>query len=230
MTLFEVSHFVFEKPLYEQGEILLPHMSTLAIAVGPGGDVDVVFPFLSLGCLHLLASGVLGLGGLFHVIVGPASIAASPGGSVSFFTWQDRFRLTSILGAHLVVIGIASLLLVSSALTNGVFDSWACGGGSRRVLLFDTITLHFFTLGRFLIRAPFGSEGSIFGVRSVEDILGGHFSLGLFLVFGGFWHASTKPFHFFVRAFAWSGEAFRDGHISLCGCGFSSSLLAVHFA
>jgi photosystem II CP43 chlorophyll apoprotein len=227
MALFEVSHFVFERPLYEQGGILLPHMSTLAVAVGPGGDVDVAFPFLSLGCLHPLASGVLGLGGLFHVAVGPASIAASPGGSVSFFTWQDRFRLTSILGAHLVIVGAASLLLVSSALANGTFDSWACGGGNRRVLLFDAVTLHFFTLGRFLIRAPFGSEGNILGVRSVEDILGGHFSLGLFLVFGGFWHASTKPFHFFVRAFAWSGEAFLGLSLSaLSLCGFAAASFA----
>jgi len=238
MALFEVSHFVFERPLYEQGGILLPHMSTLAVAVGPGGDVDVAFPFLSLGCLHPLASGVLGLGGLFHVAVGPASIAASPGGSVSFFTWQDRFRLTSILGAHLVIVGAASLLLVSSALANGTFDSWACGGGNRRVLLFDAVTLHFFTLGRFLIRAPFGSEGNILGVRSVEDILGGHFSLGLFLVFGGFWHASTKPFHFFVRAFAWSGEAFLGLSLSVSSVYFpwlaAASLhhfwLSVHFA
>ena len=227
MALFEVSHFVFERPLYEQGGILLPHMSTLAVAVGPGGDVDVAFPFLSIGCLHPLASGVLGLGGLFHVAVGPASIAASPGGSVSFFTWQDRFRLTSILGAHLVIVGAASLLLVSSALANGAFDSWACGGGNRRVLLFDAVTLHFFTLGRFLIRAPFGSEGNILGVRSVEDILGGHFSLGLFLVFGGFWHASTKPFHFFVRAFAWSGEAFLGLSLSaLSLCGFAAASFA----
>ena len=30
MTLFELSHFVPEKPLYEQGFILLPHLATLA--------------------------------------------------------------------------------------------------------------------------------------------------------------------------------------------------------
>lgn len=46
MSLFEVSRFVFERPMYEQGEILLPHMATLALDVGPGGDVDSTFPFL----------------------------------------------------------------------------------------------------------------------------------------------------------------------------------------
>ena len=29
MTLFEVSHFIPEKPLYEQGFILIPHLATL---------------------------------------------------------------------------------------------------------------------------------------------------------------------------------------------------------
>jgi len=54
MSLFEVSRFVFERPMYEQGEILLPHMATLALGVGPGGDVDSTFPFFSTGCLQLM--------------------------------------------------------------------------------------------------------------------------------------------------------------------------------
>jgi photosystem II CP43 chlorophyll apoprotein len=37
MALFELSHFVPEKPLYEQGFILLPHLATLALCIGPGG-------------------------------------------------------------------------------------------------------------------------------------------------------------------------------------------------
>jgi hypothetical protein len=66
MSLFEVSRFVFERPMYEQGEILLPHMATLALDVGPGGDVDSTFPFFSTGCLQLISSGDASLGGLFH--------------------------------------------------------------------------------------------------------------------------------------------------------------------
>jgi photosystem II CP43 chlorophyll apoprotein len=37
MNLFEVAHFIPEKPMYEQGLILLPHLTTLGWGVGPGG-------------------------------------------------------------------------------------------------------------------------------------------------------------------------------------------------
>ena len=43
MNLFEVAHFVPEKPMYEQGLILLPHLATLGWGVGPGGETC---PFL----------------------------------------------------------------------------------------------------------------------------------------------------------------------------------------
>ncbi|KAL5681587.1 hypothetical protein ACJX0J_007972, partial [Zea mays] len=36
MNLFKVAHFVPEKPMYEQGLILLPHLATLGWGVGPG--------------------------------------------------------------------------------------------------------------------------------------------------------------------------------------------------
>ena len=101
------------------------------------------------------------LGGLFHCLVGPAQLEDSASGSVSFFTWQDRFRLTSILGAHSSTLGIASLLLAGTALSNGALDTWSCGGGNTRVLKFDATTLNFFVLSRYIIRAPLGSEGWI---------------------------------------------------------------------
>jgi photosystem II CP43 chlorophyll apoprotein len=37
MNLFEVAHFVLEKPMYEQGLILLLHLATLGWGVGLGG-------------------------------------------------------------------------------------------------------------------------------------------------------------------------------------------------
>jgi photosystem II CP43 chlorophyll apoprotein len=170
---------------------------------------------------------VSGLGGLFHCLVGPAHLEDSAVGSVSFFTWQDRFRLTSILGAHLLTLGIASLLLVGTALSSGVFDTWACGGGNPRVLKIDAMTLNFFVLTRYFIKTPFGSEGWILGVHSLEDIIGGHYWLGLFLIIGGFWHISTQPFDVFMRAFTWSGEAILGYSLStLSLCGFTASVFS----
>ena len=34
MTIFEVAHYVPEKPMYEQGMILIPHLATLGWGVG----------------------------------------------------------------------------------------------------------------------------------------------------------------------------------------------------
>ena len=45
MTLFEVAHYIPEKPLYEQGCILIPHLTTLGWGVGPGGEVIDTYPF-----------------------------------------------------------------------------------------------------------------------------------------------------------------------------------------
>ena len=40
MALFELSHFLEEKPFYQQGFIVLPHLATLGFSIGPG---DLVF-------------------------------------------------------------------------------------------------------------------------------------------------------------------------------------------
>jgi photosystem II CP43 chlorophyll apoprotein len=74
MTLFEVSHFVPEKPMYEQGFILLPHLTTLAYGVGPGGQITEVYSFFIIGVLHLTSSSILGLGVIYHSIFGPGTL------------------------------------------------------------------------------------------------------------------------------------------------------------
>jgi len=100
MTLFELSHFLPEKPLYEQGFILLPHLATLAFSVGPGGEITDVYSYFVCGVLHLISSGVLALGGIYHSIFGPERLEETTYGFLFGYQWQDRFRMTAILGAH----------------------------------------------------------------------------------------------------------------------------------
>ncbi|KAK8636523.1 hypothetical protein V6N13_124268 [Hibiscus sabdariffa] len=127
MNLFEVAHFVPEKPMYEQGLILLPHLATLGWGVGPGGEVIDTFPYFVFGVLHLISSAVLGFGGIYHALLGPETLEES----FLFFgyVWKDRNKMTTILGIHLILLGIGAFLLVFKALYfGGVYDTWAPEG------------------------------------------------------------------------------------------------------
>ena len=92
MSLFELSHFISEKPLYEQGYILLPHLATLGYSIGTGGEIKDEYSYFITCVTHLLSSSVLGLGGLYHSIFGPSSIEDTRFGYIFGFQWQDRFR------------------------------------------------------------------------------------------------------------------------------------------
>jgi photosystem II CP43 chlorophyll apoprotein len=111
MALFELSHFVPSKPLYEQGFILLPHLATLALSIGPGGEIRSIYSYFVISALHLICAGILGLGGIYHAIFGPERLEETTYGFVFGYQWQDRFRITAILGAHLLTLGCSALLL-----------------------------------------------------------------------------------------------------------------------
>ena len=217
MTLFEVSHFVPEKPLYEQGFILLPHLATLGWGVGPGGEIVDTFPYFVVGVLHLISSAVLGLGGVYHAVRGPETLEEYS----SFFQqdWKDKNQMTNIIGYHLILLGIGALLLVFNAtLFGGVYDTWAPGGGDVRVI--TNPTLDPAVIWGYVVGAPFGGDGWIVGVYSMEDIIGGHIWIGLICISGGVWHILTKPFGWVRRAFVWSGEAYLSyslGALSMMG-------------
>nr|YP_009864828.1 photosystem II 44 kDa apoprotein (P6) [Wurmbea burttii]QKE32823.1 photosystem II 44 kDa apoprotein (P6) [Wurmbea burttii] len=205
MNLFEVSHFVPEKPMYEQGLILLPHLATLGWGVGPGGEVIDTFPYFVSGVLHLISSAVLGFGGIYHALLGPETLEES----FPFFgyVWKDRNKMTTILGIHLILLGIGSFLLVLKALYfGGVYDTWAPGGGDVRKI--TNLTLTPSVIFGYLLKSPFGGEGWIVSVDDLEDIIGGHVWLGSICILGGIWHILTKPFAWARRAFVWSGEAY----------------------
>ena len=217
MTLFEVAHFVPEKPMYEQGLILLPHLATLGWGVGPGGEVIDTFPYFVVGVLHLISSAVLGIGGIYHAVRGPETLEEY---SAFFgYDWKDKNKMTTILGFHLIVLGIGALLLVIKAMfVGGVYDTWAPGGGDVRVI--TNPTLNPAIIFGYLLKAPFGGEGWIVSVNNLEDVIGGHIWIGLLCIAGGIWHVLTKPFGWARRAFIWSGEAYLSyslGALSLMG-------------
>ena len=217
MTLFEVAHFIPDKPLYEQGFILLPHLATLGWGVGPGGEVINTYPYFVVGVLHLISSAVLGLGGIYHALRGPEVLEEYS----SFFgyDWKDKNQMTNIIGYHLILLGCGALLLVLKACVfGGVYDTWAPGGGDVRII--TNPTLNPAVIFGYLVGSPFGGDGWIVGVNNMEDIIGGHIWVGLICIGGGIFHILTKPFGWARRALVWSGEAYLSyslGALSLMG-------------
>lgn len=115
MVLFEVSHFVPEKPTYEQGFILIQHLATLGYGIGPGGEITSTVPYFAVGVIHLISSAVLGFGGIYHSLLGPDTLEES----FPFFgyDWRDKNKMTTILGIHLCLLGLGSFLLVIKAMS-----------------------------------------------------------------------------------------------------------------
>jgi photosystem II CP43 chlorophyll apoprotein len=205
MTIFEVAHYIPEKPMYEQGMILLPHLATLGWGVGPGGEVVDLFPYFVVGVLHLISSAVLGLGGIYHAVRGPEVLE----GYSSFFgyDWKDKNQMTNIIGYHLIILGCGAFLLVFKAMFfGGVYDTWAPGGGDVRLI--TNPTLNPAVIFGYLFKGLFGGVGWIISVNNMEDIIGGHIWVGLICIGGGIWHILTKPFGWARRALVWSGEAY----------------------
>lgn len=234
MSLFELSHYVPEKPCYEQGFIIIPHLATLALSVdnvghiSPGGEITHVYSYFVTGTIHLVSSGILGLGGVYHAVLGPERLEETSYGLIFGYQFQDRFRMTTILGAHLGTLGLASLLLFLKAVyLGGLYDTWASGGGDIRLIKETCVSFNPYVLGRYLLRAPFGSEGWLISVNNMEDLVGGHYWVGYYLIIGSLWHVQTRPLGVVVRGFTWTGEAYLSYSLSaLATCGFIAATYA----
>ena len=205
MCLFEVAHFVPEKPMYEQGLILLPHLASQGWGVGAGGEVIDTFPYFVVAVLHLISSAVLGLGGIYHALRGPEVLENY---SAFFgYDWKDKNKMTTILGIHLILLGLGAFLLVIKAMfVGGLYDTWAPGGGDVRVITNPTVNP--LVIFGYILSSPFGGSGNIVGVNNLEDVVGGHIWIGIICIGGGIWHIVTKPFGWARRALVWSGEAY----------------------
>ncbi|MEO0846063.1 MAG: chlorophyll a/b binding light-harvesting protein [Cyanobacteria bacterium J06648_1] len=206
MTLFELSRYGPSLPMSEQGLILLPHLATLGLGVGDGGQIIDTYPIFVVGVLHLVSSAVLGAGGIYHSLIAPAILEQDDTFTGFFgYDWQDTNKMTTILGIHLVLLGIGAFLLVFKAMFwGGIFDPGAGSTGQVRIVTDPTVNP--LTIFSYLFGA-FGKQGMA-AVNNLEDIVGGHLWIGTICILGGFWHFATKPFGWARRLLVYSGEAY----------------------
>ncbi|MCL7041724.1 hypothetical protein MKW94_000456 [Papaver nudicaule] len=189
---------------------------TLALA---GRDQETTGFAWWAGNARLINLSVLGFGGIYHSLLGPETLEES----FPFFgyVWKDRNKMTTILGIHLILLGIGAFLLVLKALYfGGVYDTWAPGGGDVRKI--TNLTLSPSVIFGYLLKSPFGGEGWIVSVDDLEDIIGGHVWLGSICIFGGIWHILTKPF-------AWAPALSGFGFIACCFVWFNNTAYPSEF-
>jgi photosystem II CP43 chlorophyll apoprotein len=197
-TISETLRFVPNVPMYEQNLTLLPHLATLGWGIGAGSEIVDTYPYFVIGMLHLVASAVLGAGGLFHVFRSPGILHNAGGQPAKFhYEWNDPKQLGLILGHHLIFLGLGAFLLVLKAMYfGGIYDSAV---GDVRII--SNPTLDSATIFGYLMGMKDGSR-TLLGMASVdnlEDVIGGHIWIGTILIAGGVWHIIIKPFELVRR-------------------------------
>lgn len=205
-TIAEVSRYVSDVPLGEQGMTLLPHLATLGFGLDNQGQIADTESYFAIGILHLVSSAVLGAGGLFHTFRTQPSLKDEAGQAQKFhYEWHDGKQLTLILGHHLLFLGLAAMLFVLKATQwGGIYDYKL-----HSVRLIENPDTNPVTIFGYLVGmtnqgwTPWGMAA----VDSLEKIIGGHIWIALMLIVGGIWHIITTPFPFVKQRLRMNGEA-----------------------
>jgi photosystem II CP43 chlorophyll apoprotein len=192
----------------EQGLTLLPHLATLGWGIGADGIVVDTYPYFVIGMLHLVASAVLGAGGLYHALRGQARLKDAGGFAALFhYEWNDPQKLGFILGNHLMVLGLAAWgLVLKATVFGGIYDP-----AISDVRLISSPTINPFAIFGYLfgftngfgVWNPYGMAA----VANLEDVIGGHIWIGILCIAGGIWHLKKAPFDWVKKRLIFEGSA-----------------------
>ncbi len=198
-TLFELSRYNPDIPLYEQGLICIPQLARLGWGVGSGGVIVDTYPYFIIGVIHLVGCAVYGAGALYHAVKGAGVLAEAevPRAQKFHFEWDDPKKSGFILGHHLIFIGVACLLFVGWAATYGIYDptigevrTVAPGLDISRILKYGWAVPGF----------------NPFLVDNLDDVMGGHLFVGILEISGGVFHILVRPFKLAERIYIQNGE------------------------
>ncbi|MEM9449719.1 MAG: chlorophyll a/b binding light-harvesting protein [Cyanobacteria bacterium P01_E01_bin.6] len=206
ITLLELTRLDMNVSLSEQGFLLLPNLARLGWGVGAGGAIVDSYPFFVIAMLHLAASAVLGAGGLFHVLSGPAVLNQGDGRSPRFhYDWSNPKQLGFILGQHLIMLGFGAALFVLKAMVfGGLYDPVIENVRVVTAPNIDPLTIVGYVVG---LNHGHWTPLGMASVSTLEDVVGGHLLLSVLLIVGGVWHIMVEPFEWVTKRVAFSGDA-----------------------
>jgi photosystem II CP43 chlorophyll apoprotein len=205
-AIAETTRYTPELAMSAQNLTLLPHLAALGWGVGANGAVVDTEPYFAIGILHLVASAVLGAGGLFHTFKGQARLQDESGrASLFHYEWGNAKQLGMILGHHLIVLGLAALgLVLKATIFGGIYDP-----ASADVRIISNPTINPFTIFGYLFGFAQGhwSPLGMAAVVSLEDAIGGHIWIGVLCIAGGIWHVTSAPFSWVKQSVIFTGDA-----------------------
>lgn len=198
-TIFELSRYNPDIPVYEQGLICIPQLARLGWGISSGGVIVDTYPYFVIGVLHLIGCSVYAAGALYHSVKGPEDLSGSDVGRAAnfHFEWDDPKKSGFILGHHLIFLGVACLLFVFWAATYGIYDPAV---GEVRTVAPDFNPVKIFKYG-------WAARGyNPFLVDNLGDVMGGHLFVGILEIAGGLFHIAVPPFDLARRIYVQNGE------------------------